>query len=225
MVDYTVNGDGIAVITLNNPGSVNVINGDFIDAYEGAIDKVLEEKVLKGVIVASAKKDFMVGGDLQLLLAAKDAQQVIDIANRLDAIMRKLETCGKPVVAAMNGTALGGGYELALACHHRILIDGKAVRIGLPEVTLGLLPGGGGTQRLPRMIGIQPSLEALLQGRRYRPSQALENGMVDQLAADGDDLMKKATEWVLNSGTATQPWDEKKFRIPGGGVQTPGAVM
>ncbi|HIO67948.1 MAG TPA: 3-hydroxyacyl-CoA dehydrogenase [Flavobacteriales bacterium] len=225
MVDYTINGDGIAVITLNNPGSVNVINGDFIDAYEGAIDKVLEEKVLKGVIVASAKKDFMVGGDLQLLLAAKDAQQVIDIANRLDAIMRKLETCGKPVVAAMNGTALGGGYELALACHHRILIDGKAVRIGLPEVTLGLLPGGGGTQRLPRMIGIQPSLEALLQGRRYRPSQALENGMVDQLAADGDDLMKKATEWVLNSGTATQPWDEKKFRIPGGGVQTPGAVM
>ena len=225
MVDYSINSDGIAVITLNNPGSVNVINRDFIDAYEQAIDKVVEEQGLKGVIVASAKKDFMVGGDLQLLLAAKDAQQVIDVANHLDSIMRKLETCGKPVVAAMNGTALGGGYELALACHHRILIDGKAVRVGLPEVTLGLLPGGGGTQRLPRMIGIQSSLEALLQGRRYRPQQALENGMVDQLAVDDEDLMKKATEWVLNTGTATQPWDEKKFRIPGGAVQSPGAVM
>ncbi|MBL4754026.1 MAG: enoyl-CoA hydratase/isomerase family protein [Flavobacteriales bacterium] len=225
MVDYNVNDDGIAVLTLNNPSSVNVINGDFIDSYEIAIDKVLEEKDLKGVIVASAKKDFMVGGDLELLLKAKDAQQVMDIANRLDAIMRKLETCGKPVVAAMNGTALGGGYEIALACHRRILVDGKNTRIGLPEVTLGLLPGGGGTQRLPRLIGIQPALEPLLQGKRYRPAQAEAMGMVDELASDNEDLMKKATDWILKSGNATQPWDEKKFRIPGGGVQTPGAAM
>ena len=225
MVDYTVNKEKIAILTMNSPTSVNVINGDFIEAYEGVIDQVLVDKNLKGVIVTSSKKDFMVGGDLELLLAAKDAQQVIDIANRLDAVMRKLETCGKPVVAAMNGTALGGGYEVALACHHRILVDGKNVRIGLPEVTLGLLPGGGGTQRLPRMIGIQPALQPLLEGRRYRPAQALEMGMVDELATDNDDLMEKATDWVLNSGNATQPWDEKKFRIPGGGVQTPGAAM
>ncbi|MBL4657936.1 MAG: enoyl-CoA hydratase/isomerase family protein, partial [Flavobacteriales bacterium] len=225
MIDYKVNSDGIAVITMDSPSSVNVINREFVEAYEEAPDKVVADGDLKGVIVTSSKKDFMVGGDLELLQAAKDAQEVMDIANRLHSIMRKIETSGKPAVAAMNGTALGGGYEIALACHRRILIDGKNVRVGLPEVSLGLLPGGGGTQRLPRMIGIQPALEPLLQGRRYRPSQALEMGMVDELASDGDDLMKKATDWILNSGNATQPWDEKKFRIPGGGVQTPGAAM
>jgi len=225
MIDYKVNSDGIAVITMDSPTTVNVINGDFIEAYEAAIDKVLADDSLKGAIVTSSKKDFMVGGDLELLQAAKDAKEVMDIANKLHSIMRKLETWGKPVAAGMNGTALGGGYEIALACHRRILVDGKTVRVGLPEVSLGLLPGGGGTQRLPRMIGIQPSLEPLLQGRRYRPSQALEMGLVDELASDNDDMMKKATEWILSSSTSSQPWDEQKFRIPGGGVQTPGAAM
>jgi len=220
------NNNGIITLTLDNPdSSVNVINSAFVEAMEKAVDDVCADDQIKGVILTSAKKDFMVGGDLNQLLEAQSADDIAAIADRLDAVLRKLETNGKPVVAAINGTALGGGYELCLACHYRIMINNSAARVGLPEVTLGLLPGGGGTQRLPRMIGIQPALQPLLEGRRFRPEQAKENGMVNELVDDQDSLLKRAAEWIEESGISVQPWDEKKFRIPGGGVQTPNSAM
>ncbi|HIA12764.1 MAG TPA: 3-hydroxyacyl-CoA dehydrogenase [Flavobacteriales bacterium] len=225
MIDYEVL-NGIASLVMNNPkGSVNVINQPFIESLNANLDKALADDAVKGIILTSSKKDFMVGGDLNHLMAAKNAQEVVEIANQLDAALRKMETGGKPVVAAINGTALGGGYELCLACHYRILVNGKSVRVGLPEVTLGLLPGGGGTQRLPRLIGIQPALQPLLEGKRLRPEQAHQLGMVDELTDTAEELLSQSIKWIEEGGEAVQPWDQKKFKIPGGGVKTPNSAM
>jgi 3-hydroxyacyl-CoA dehydrogenase/enoyl-CoA hydratase/3-hydroxybutyryl-CoA epimerase len=128
-------------------------------------------------------------------------------------------------VAAINGTALGGGYELCLACHHRIMVGDEKAMVGLPEVTLGLLPGSGGTQRLPRLIGIQPALQAIMEGKRYRPKDAKGQGMIDAVVDTQEELIPAAKKWILEEGNAIQPWDEKKFKIPGGGVQTKNSVM
>jgi 3-hydroxyacyl-CoA dehydrogenase/enoyl-CoA hydratase/3-hydroxybutyryl-CoA epimerase len=129
--------------------------------------------------------------------------------------LRKLETCGKPVAVAINGTALGGGLELALACHYRVVIDNPKVLLGLPEVTLGLLPAGGGTQRLPRFIGLKAAADLILSGRYISPNEALELGIVDQLATDKE-LLTSAERWVLEAENAQQPWDQKGFKMPGG---------
>jgi len=129
--------------------------------------------------------------------------------------LRKLETCGKPVAVAVNGTALGGGLELMLACHHRVVLDDEKVQLGLPEVTIGLLPGGGGTQRLPRLIGLERAADLILSGRRIGAAEALKLGIVDRLAS-AEDLLGVAAEWVLSAEHSQQPWDRKGFRIPGG---------
>jgi len=226
MIDYKLDDEGIAILSINNPeGSVNVINHNFILAFKERVEQVADDKEVKGIVITSAKKDFFVGGDLKMILQADNAAQIIEGVNLLDGIMRKMETCGKPVVAAINGTALGGGYEICLACHHRIMVSNKSSQIGLPEVTLGLLPGSGGTQRLPRLIGIQPALQVLMEGKRYRPKQALSNGLVDELVATNDELIPAAIKWIKEVGKAIQPWDEKKFKIPGGGVQTKNSMM
>jgi 3-hydroxyacyl-CoA dehydrogenase/enoyl-CoA hydratase/3-hydroxybutyryl-CoA epimerase len=135
-----------------------------------------------------------------------------------------METCGNPVVAAINGTALGGGFELCLASHFRIAVNDSKTQIGLPEVLLGLLPGAGGTQRLPRMIGIEQALPLLLEGKKLRPEQALEKGLVNKLVATKEELIPAAVEWINTVGKKVQPWDDKGFKIPGGGVQTPTGV-
>ena len=226
MINCTTDNDGIAVLTMDNPdGPVNVINAAFILAYKEEIERVVADEKIKGVILTSAKKDFFVGGDLDMILKAEDAVQVVEGVNILDAAMRKLETSGKPVVAAINGTALGGGYELCLACHHRIMVGDDKATVGLPEVTLGLLPGSGGTQRLPRLIGIQPALQAIMEGKRYRPKDAKGQGMIDAVVDTQEELIPAAKKWILEEGNAVQPWDEKKFKIPGGGVQTKNSVM
>ena len=226
MIDYTIGQDGIAILALNKPGSsVNLIDKEFIDSLEENVGKALNASEVKGLVLTSKKRDFMVGGDLKQLLAAKRAEDIIALANRLDAVLRKMETGGKPVAAAINGSALGGGFELCLACHYRVLLASDSVRVGLPEVTLGLLPGGGGTQRLPRLIGIQSALQALLEGKRYRPVQAMEMDMVHALADSEEQLIDLAKAWISNKGNPVQPWDEKNFKIPGGEVQTPGNVM
>lgn len=153
-----------------------------------------------------------------MIYGFETAEQVGDLCGQLHGLFRKLETCGKPVVAALNGSTLGGGYELALACHHRVLIDSPKAQVGLPEVTLGLLPGGGGTQRLPRLVGPAKAIQPLLEGRKYRPAQALKLGMVDQLVKSLEDLVPTAKKWIQEVGNSVQPWDQKGFQIPGGPI-------
>ncbi|MBW8048877.1 MAG: 3-hydroxyacyl-CoA dehydrogenase [Cytophagales bacterium] len=226
MIDYTKDPNGIAIISFNMPDTaVNVLNRASISAFEKHINEALADKSVKGIIITSSKQDFIVGGDLKLIFSLNDAKEIMKISGKFHAMLRKMETGGKPVVAAINGTALGGGYEVCLACHHRIAVNDPRIQIGLPEVTLGLLPGGGGTQRLPRMIGIQPSLQPLMEGRRMRPGQALETGMVDELVLTPEELLPAAKKWLQEVGNAVQPWDQEKFKIPGGGVQTPNSAM
>ncbi|KQV21775.1 MULTISPECIES: 3-hydroxyacyl-CoA dehydrogenase NAD-binding domain-containing protein [unclassified Kitasatospora] len=211
---------GVVTLVLDDPDqSANTMNAAFTDALEATVARLKALDGLRGVIITSAKKTFFAGGDLRLISAARpeDAQRVFDNSMRIKRALRTLETLGKPVVAAINGAALGGGLELALACHHRVALDAPGSKIGLPEVTLGLLPGGGGVVRTVRMFGITDALlKVLLQGRQYRPAQALENGLVDELASDSDELLAKARAWVDAHEEAVQPWDVKGYKIPGG---------
>lgn len=219
MINFHKDTDGIALLSWDLPGtSANVLNQASMAAFNEAVDQALSEEAIKGIIITSAKKDFILGGDLKMIYGFTQAEEVNKLTGELHAIFRKLETGGKPVVAALNGTTLGGGYELALACHHRILVNNSRVQVGLPEVTLGLLPGGGGTQRLPRMIGPQAAMQPLLEGRKYRPAQALKNGMVDALVDSVEELIPAAKKWIAEVGISTQPWDKKGFKIPGGPI-------
>ena len=186
--------DGIVVVTLDAPGrSANTMNDAYRTAMGECVDALVADREdINGVIITSAKKTFFAGGDLAWLSSAgpDDAPAVMAQSMEIKSQFRKLETLGRPVVAAMNGTALGGGLEIGLACHHRIGLDAKGVVYGLPEVTLGLLPGAGGVVRITRMLGIQDGfMKVLAQGQRHKPAAALEIGIVDELAAvaRGDD--------------------------------------
>ena len=225
-VRWEKDADGIAIVTLDDPGrSANTMN----DRYKAAMDEVVDELVaakddIAGVVITSAKKTFFAGGDLEQLSAAgpDEAPQVFENVTEVKAQLRKLETLGKPVVAAMAGTALGGGLEIGLACHHRVGIDAKGVVYGLPEVTLGLLPGGGGVTRIVRMLGIANGfMNVLAQGQRHKPAKALEIGIIDELASTPEEVLAKAKEWVKANPEAAQPWDKPKHKIPGGTPSSP----
>lgn len=224
MIDFTKDENNIATLSFNMSG-INVINEASMLAFQEALEKALSDNSVKGIILTSSKKEFLVGADLNMIIGIKTAEEIRNAANRLHQLFRRMETGGKPVVAAINGTALGGGYEFCLACHHRIAVNDSRIEIGLPEVMLGLLPGGGGTQRLPRLIGIQESLRPLMEGQKVRPQQALQNKMVDALVNSQEELISAAKEWILKNGNSAQPWDRKDFKIPGGGVNTPNNVM
>ncbi|GLW70518.1 3-hydroxyacyl-CoA dehydrogenase [Kitasatospora phosalacinea] len=217
--------DGVVTLVLDDPAqSANTMNAAFTDALEGVVERLAATEELTGVVVTSAKKTFFAGGDLKLLSAAgpEDAERVFTDSMRIKRALRRLETLGKPVVAAINGAALGGGLEIALACHHRIALDAPGSRIGLPEVTLGLLPGGGGVVRTVRMLGIADALlKVLLQGQQYRPAQALEHGLVHELAATAEEMDAKARSFIAAHPTSLQPWDAKGYKIPGGTPSTP----
>ena len=200
--------------------SVNVINNESKAAFVMAVDKALEDDGVRGVIIDSAKADFIVGADLQMLLAMNGTEDVLQLCQENNAVQRRIETGGKPFVAAINGHALGGGLELALVCHRRIAVDRPNARIGLPEVTLGLLPGGGGTQRLPRMIGIDKALPLLVEGRHISPGKALELGIIDEIVAP-EDLYAAAKRWIDADGTAEKAWYDRGYRPPGPAVQSP----
>lgn len=226
MITYTKDTDGIAILTMDNKEqSVNVINPEFISLLEKNINEALADASVKGIIIASAKKDFMVGADLKMFANRKKTDTAAMEGPSLLSVFRRIETGGKPVVAAINGTALGGGYELALASHHRIAVNDPKTIIGLPEVLVGLLPGGGGTQRLPRMIGIMEALPLLLEGKKLRPDQALKSGMVNAIVNTQDELIPAAKAWINTVGKAKQPWDEEGYKIPGGGIFTPKISM
>lgn len=219
-IRYEAGQDRIVVLTIDMPGqSANTMNAEYGAAMAGCVARLLAEREsIAGVIITSAKKTFFAGGDLNELIKVgkADAKAFYDRVLELKQQLRTLETLGKPVVAAINGVALGGGWEICLACHHRIALDHPSLQIGLPEVTLGLLPGGGGVVRMVRKLGLEKALPYLLEGKKVRAVQALQAGLVDQLAVDRDDLLAKARAWILGNPAAQQPWDVKGYQIPGG---------
>src|SRR6056297_3005188 len=224
-IRYELGSDQILTLTIDMPGqSANTMNAAFRDALSETAAKAKGDlENIRGVIIASAKKTFFAGGDLKELhkVTRDDAQTFEDMVNGLKAHMRFLETTGKPVVAAINGSALGGGLEIALACHHRIVIDDDSIQLGLPEVTLGLLPGGGGTQRLPRMIGLEAAFPFLMEGKKVNPKAALKASIVDELAESADDMITKARAFIDANPKCQQPWDQKGFKFPGGAPHHP----
>jgi 3-hydroxyacyl-CoA dehydrogenase/enoyl-CoA hydratase/3-hydroxybutyryl-CoA epimerase len=226
-VHYEKDADGIVTLTLDDPtASANTMNQLYIDSMAAAVDRLHDEvESVTGVVVTSAKKTFFAGANLNEMVKAgpDDAPAVFELAERVKAGLRRLETYPKPVVAAINGAALGGGYEIALACNHRILVDDPKVEVGLPEASLGLLPGGGGVTRVVRLLGIQDGLmNVLLQGTRFRPADALKNKLVDELVPTRDDLVPAAKAWVKANPEATQnPWDAPGYKMPGGTPKSP----
>jgi len=203
----------VATLTLAMP-KVNRIDTAFGIGLQQALDWAAAQDGLAGIILATAHDDFCVGADLDSLYPERDAKALLERVAHLGALYRRLETLGVPVVAALTGSALGGGYELALACHHRVALDDARIQVGLPEVTLGVLPGAGGTQRLPRLIGIQAALDIILQGKVLRAPKAKAAGLVDVLVPDRDALHEVALQFIAANPNAQQPWD-RKGRAPG----------
>ncbi|BAG17822.1 3-hydroxyacyl-CoA dehydrogenase NAD-binding domain-containing protein [Streptomyces griseus] len=217
---------GVVTLVLDDPNqSANTMNQAFKDSIAAVADRAEAEKdSIRGIIYTSAKKTFFAGGDLKdmIKVGPENAQDAFDAGNAIKASLRRIETLGKPVVAAINGAALGGGYEIALACHHRVALDAPGSRIGLPEVTLGLLPAGGGVTRTVRLMGIADALlKVLLQGTQYTPRRALENGLVHEVAATREEMTEKARAFIDAHPESQQPWDVKGYRIPGGTPSNP----
>ncbi len=217
--------DGIVTVTIDqSKRKMNVIGDGFTESFATMVDSVINDDSAKGLILTSAKDTFVVGADIDQLGKIETAEQAFILTEALKGSLRQLETSGKPVVAAMTGTALGGGLELALACHYRIAIDTPKTKLGLPEVKLGLLPGGGGTQRLPRLVGIQVALELMTQGKELRVAAAKDIGLIDATAIDHADMLVQAKDWIQNNLSVQQPWDKKGFKIPGGDSKHPKVV-
>ena len=193
--------DGVVILTLDDPNqSANTMNAAYAASILATVDRLEAERdEIKGVIITSAKKTFFAGGDLNDLKSAtkENAEEIATFVRDGKAVLRRLETLGKPVVAAVNGSALGGGLEIALACHHRIVVDDAKIQLGFPEVQLGLLPGAGGVTRTVRMLGIVNALMSLLlQGQRVRPDKGQEIGIVDELVASPEELIPAAKKWI-----------------------------
>jgi 3-hydroxyacyl-CoA dehydrogenase / enoyl-CoA hydratase / 3-hydroxybutyryl-CoA epimerase len=229
-VRYEKDGEGIVTLTLDDPtASANTITELYRDSMHAAVDRLYDGvDDVTGVVVTSAKKTFFAGANLTLMMQATpaDAASLFAGAEAIKSDLRRLERLPRPVVAAINGAALGGGYEIALACNHRIVVDDSSAVVGLPEATLGLLPGGGGVTRVTRMFGIQSALmDVLLQGPRFRPNDAKAKGLVDDVVATRDDLVPAAKGWILehrdDADAATNPWDREGYRMPGGTPQSP----
>ncbi|KQV79083.1 3-hydroxyacyl-CoA dehydrogenase [Massilia sp. Root351] len=227
MINVNIDADGIATLSWDMADrSQNVLNAESCQMLCDLVDEAAEDGAVKAVLMTSAKPDFIAGGDLEWLLDTSDAGVLFERVMRLHRALRKLETCGKPVAMALPGSALGGGLEVALAGHYRVAADNPEACFGLPEVTLGLLPGGGGTQRLPRLIGIQKALPLLLEGKRLKAADALKAGILHAVVAPGGE-QEAARAWLRDAMLAApservqQPWDAKGYKVPGGAVAAP----
>ena len=229
---FDVDADGIALVTWNMPGrSMNVIDAKVMEELESIVEKVAGDAAIKGAVITSGKDTFCGGADLTMLenqnrtfveLIKSQGQEaanarLFDEVRKLSLTFRRIETCGKPWVAALNGTAMGGGFELALACHHRIASDNDKARLGLPEIKVGLFPGGGGTQRVARMLPTADALQFLLKGDQLRVSRAKSMKLVDAVVPPGE-LVQAAKAWIKNGGSAKAPWDVDGFKLPAGPV-------
>jgi 3-hydroxyacyl-CoA dehydrogenase / enoyl-CoA hydratase / 3-hydroxybutyryl-CoA epimerase len=236
---FDVDPDGIALITWDMPGrSMNVIDVKVIDELFTIVETVANDAAIKGAVITSGKETFCAGADLTLLetLAgafakmAKSqgeeaaAKHLFEESRKLSQLYRRVETCGKPWVAAINGTALGGGFELCLACHHRVAADNQKTRLGLPEIKVGLFPGAGGTQRVARMLMPADALQFLLKGEQLRLPRAKAMKLIDNVVPSGD-LINAAKDWIKGGGKAVAPWDVQNFRNPGDAVFSKPGMM
>ncbi len=225
-IRWDQDADGVVVLTLDDPEqSANTMNAAYAASILATVDRLEAEKeTITGVVITSAKGTFFAGGDLNDLRAAtkERSEEIARFVRDGKAVLRRLETLGRPVVAAINGAALGGGLEICLACHHRVIVDDPKAVVGFPEVQLGLLPGAGGVVRSVRMLGIADALmQVLLQGKRLKPARALEVGLVDEVVATREELVPAAKAWIAANPGAVQPWDVKGHKIPGGTPSTP----
>ena len=219
-MSYTVADNGVAIITIDvKDRSMNVLTPALHQDVAKVADRLKNDVSAIGAVLRSGKPTFMAGGDLKRIVGLYDQKRSAEEAylqsSTFTESLRALETCGKPIAVMINGTALGGGLELALACHYRVVLNDPKIKLGLPETTLGLIPGAGGTQRLPRLIGLKRSADLILSGTPVSPQQALDLGIVHAVA-DTEELFSKAEDWVLNHGDALQPWDKRGFSVPGG---------
>ena len=236
---FDVDADGIALVTWDMPDrSMNVITMQTIKDLSEIVEKVASDAAIKGAVITSAKDAFCGGADLAMLegmgaiyaeTVRKQGEEaaasfVFEESRKLSLLYRRIETCGKAWVCAINGTAMGGGFELALACHYRIASDNAKTRVGLPEIKIGLFPGAGGTQRIARMLPPADALQFLLKGDQLKLDRAKAMKLIDAVVA-ADDLVKSAKEWIKGGGKAVKPWDEKGFKLPGGPVYSKAGMM
>jgi 3-hydroxyacyl-CoA dehydrogenase/enoyl-CoA hydratase/3-hydroxybutyryl-CoA epimerase len=231
--------DGIVVLTWDAPSrSMNVIDATVIEELSTIVEQCATDAAVKGVVITSGKDAFCAGADLAMLetlsrsfadLVAAQGEtaahgRLFEDSRKFSMLCRRIETCGKPWVAAINGTAVGGGFELVLACHHRIAADNAKTRLGLPEIKIGLFPGGGGTQRVARMLQPAEALQFLLKGDQVGVNRARTMKLIDAVVPAGE-LVKAAKEWITTSGTAKAPWDIENFKLPGGPVYSKSGMM
>ncbi|MFP5296878.1 MAG: 3-hydroxyacyl-CoA dehydrogenase NAD-binding domain-containing protein, partial [Alphaproteobacteria bacterium] len=225
-----VDADGIALITFDVPGrSMNTLTSGVMAEIPQWVERVKTDDAIKGAVLTSGKTSgFCAGADLgdmaAGMLGGADLQAAYDAGWRLNGALRALETCGKPVAAAINGLALGGGLELTLACHYRVAGDDPKIQLGLPEIKVGLFPGGGGTQRLTRLVGVQAAMMAMSEGKSFRPNDAKGAGIIHEVVAKGGEV-EAAKAWIKGGGKAVQPLDEKSFKLPGGGPYHPAGIQ
>tara|TARA_B100000780_G_scaffold53536_1_gene33335 strand:+ start:6709 stop:8895 length:2187 start_codon:yes stop_codon:yes gene_type:complete len=235
-ISYEIDGDGVAVVTWDlEKRSMNVLNAQSVNEYRDIIEKLIKDETVKGFVITSAKEAFIAGADLtsddtfNFDKIAEDkvaaAQSIYDGVMNLNKLFRGMETCGKPFVAAINGHALGGGLEICLACHYRVAIDNDRIQIGQPEAKIGLIPGAGGTQRVPRLAGVtQDVMGFLMAGNPITPKKALSMGLINEIVTK-ENLISTAKKYIIEGGKAVQPWDEKGFRLPSGAPYTPKGMM
>ena len=248
-IQISIDDDGIAHVVWDMPGrSMNVLSDDSIREYVAVIDRIVIDTSVKGAVITSGKKDFIAGADLNMLEAMSEralgqdpvaaAEDIFNDLMVFQMALRRLETAGKPIACAIPGTALGGGLEVALATHYRVVADNPKAQLGLPECKVGLMPGSGGTQRVARLLGAMAAAPIILEGRSVDPNKALALGLVQERVAQGTER-DAATKWVktnISEGESVStarangekaeasfdpPWDKKGYKIPGGGPYTP----
>jgi len=225
--DYEKDSNNIVTVTMDMDGPVNSMSDAFLPLLEETLGKLEADDDLAGVVLASGKSTFFAGGDLNMLCAVTEetVEAFFDGMCATKAAMRRLEKLHAPVCAAINGAALGGGLELALSCHHRIAWNNRSVQLGFPEVTLGLLPGGGGNVKAVYLMGLMAANEYIVEGKRVAPEKALASGLIDAVIEDKDELLSAAKQWLLankdDESARTQPWDTKGYKIPGGNIRNP----
>ena len=236
---FETDADGVALATWDMPGrSMNVITAEVMGELHQVIDAVVADGAIKGCVITSGKDSFSGGADLTMLQGLGRAYEALkaekgeeeamrhffEESRHLTLVFRKLETCGKPFAAAINGVCLGGAFELALACHHRVLSDDDKTRVGLPEIKVGLFPGAGGTQRVPRLMQTGDALQMLFKGEQIRALMAKNMGLVHEVAPKAE-IVEKARAWIKAGGSAVAPWDVPKFKAPSGKVYSPAGMM
>ncbi len=227
-IQYQKTEDNIVILTFDSPNqSANTMNADFRSALAETVEKLKADENITGIIFRSAKKTFFAGGDLDELIQAtpEHATEFFNMIEEMKAQMRYIETRGIPVVAALNGTALGGGWEIALCAHHRIALNDPKSKFGLPEVTLGLLPGGGGIVRSVRLLGLQNAFPLLMEGKQLGVEKARSLGLIHDVADNTDELLDKAIVWIKANPKSQQPFDVKGYKIPGGSPSTPAVAQ